>query len=62
MSPGSPSSTTRESGIGVVYDENLAELAVASGSSAFVALDLATAVAYGVESLTAGPRRGGRRH
>jgi hypothetical protein len=48
----------REAGTDVIYDEELVELAVASGSSAFVALDLSTAVAYGVESLTAGPRRG----
>ena len=48
----------RESGVRVVYDEELVELAVASGSSAFVALDLSVAVAYGVESLSAGPRHG----
>jgi hypothetical protein len=45
----------RESGMEVVYDEELRRLAEASGSSALVALDLHTAVAFGVESLTAGP-------
>ena len=39
-----------KSGMDVTYDEELVELAVASGSSAFVALDLSTAVAYGVAS------------
>ena len=39
-----------KSGMDVTYDEELVELAVASGSSAFVALDLSTAIAYGVAS------------
>ena len=47
----------RESGVEeVVYDDELVELAESNGASAFDALDLATAFAYGVESLSAGPR------
>ena len=37
----------RELGVEVVYDEELRRLAEASGSSAFVALDLSVAVVYG---------------
>ena len=52
----------RESGVeDVVYDDDLVELAEANGASAFDALDLATAFAYGVESLTAGPKRSRQR-
>jgi hypothetical protein len=54
--------TLRSAGEDVVaatenFDE-LAEIALASGASGFVALDLRTAVAYGVESVTAGPPSG----
>jgi len=48
----------REAGMKVAYDEELQRIAEASGSSALVALDLATAVAFGVERLTAGPPSG----
>lgn len=47
----------REGGVEVIFDEALEETAVANGSSAFVALDLDVAMAFGVEALTAGPRR-----
>lgn len=46
----------RESGVEVNYDERLRDLAVANGSSALDALDLATATALGVEALCAGPQ------
>ena len=45
----------QESEVEVNYGRELREIAVANGSSAIDALDLATAVAYGVESLWAGP-------
>jgi hypothetical protein len=45
----------RESKVEVSYDEDLVRLAEENGSSAFVALDVAAAVAHGVESLSAGP-------
>ena len=45
----------RESGVEeVTYDDDLVELADANGSGCHEALDLSTAVAYGVESLYAG--------
>ena len=47
----------RASGVKEVsYDDDLVELAKANGCSGFDALDLATAFAHGVESLSAGPR------
>jgi hypothetical protein len=46
----------RESGMeDLDYDDDLVELAEANGSGWHEALDLSTAVAYGVESLYAGP-------
>jgi hypothetical protein len=46
----------RESGVEeITYDDDLVELAEANGSGWHEALDLSTAVAYGVESLYAGP-------
>lgn len=45
----------REAGIEVDYTDELCDLAEECGSSAFVALDLHTAVAYRVKSLYAGP-------
>jgi hypothetical protein len=47
----------RESGVEVVYDEKLVEIAEANGSSGFDALDLATAYDSGVENLRAGNPR-----
>ena len=41
----------RESGVEVDYDDALVEIATANGSSAFVALDLATAWNCGIENL-----------
>ena len=47
----------RESGVEEVsYDDELVALAEANGASGFDALNLATAFAHGVESLTAGPQ------
>ncbi len=48
----------REAGADIEYNDELVELAVECGSGALVALDLSTAVAYGVEALTAGPGTG----
>jgi hypothetical protein len=39
------------------WSDELVELARESGASAFVALDLVTALAHGLPALTAGPRR-----
>lgn len=40
--------------IEVVYNDDLVALAIANGSSALCALDLATVAAHGLESLTSG--------
>jgi hypothetical protein len=47
----------REAGVEVPFDEETRKLAAANGSSALVALDLHTALAYGIEALTGGPRK-----
>ncbi|HEY6638551.1 MAG TPA: hypothetical protein VIZ61_12780 [Solirubrobacterales bacterium] len=48
----------REAGVEeVIYDDDLVELAEANGSGWHEALDLVSAVAYGVEVLWAGPRK-----
>ena len=48
----------RESGVKEIdYDDELVELAEANGSGWHTALDLCSAVVYGVELLYAGPRK-----
>ena len=48
----------RESGVkDLDYDEELVELAEANGATAHEALDLVSALAYGVEVLWAGPQK-----
>ena len=51
----------REAGVEEVdYDEELIELAEANGATAHEALDLVSALAYGVEVLYAGPAKARR--